>query len=148
MAGQDPAALHVVGLEVLTGQRQRSLDHHVVEGHEVDLGGDVRRIRQQRLVRLDQIAVEQLEVVGRQVLASPLQPVLEAAVVLEHLLVEAVEKLRVARPRHPLGGQERPPLLFLPGPPQPPEHAPHPPPPPPTDPPAPHHPPPPPPPTA
>jgi hypothetical protein len=36
----------------------------VVQRHEINLGADVRRVKQQRLVRIDQVSVEQLEVVG------------------------------------------------------------------------------------
>ena len=59
MSGQDAEALHVVGLEVLPGQRQRALDDHVVDGDEVDLGLEVRGVAQQRRVGVDQVTVEQ-----------------------------------------------------------------------------------------
>ena len=62
-------------------------------------------------MRLDQIPVEQLEVVLGQVLARTVEAVLEGAVVGEHLLVEAVEVLRVTGLVDLLGEQER--LLVL-----------------------------------
>ena len=58
MPWKEPSLLHVVGLNELTGERERALDHHVVSGDEVDLRLDVGRIGQQRIVRVDEVAVE------------------------------------------------------------------------------------------
>ena len=57
-------------------------------------------------MRLDEVAVEQLEVRRAQVPARAVEAILEPAVEVEHLLVQAVEMLRVAGLVHLLGEQE------------------------------------------
>ena len=106
-AREDALALHEVGQEPLPGERERALDDHVVERHEVDLRLDVGGVLDQPLTPLDEHAVEHLDERRVEVLAGLREPVLECPVDAEHLLVEAVEVLRVARLVDLLRGQER-----------------------------------------
>ena len=82
VAGEDAPALHPAGLEVLAGERERALDDHVVDHHEVDLGLDVAWVVDKRLVGVDEVLVEERDVMLVELLAAPAQAVLEAAVVL------------------------------------------------------------------
>ena len=72
VAREDPTALQPPGLEPLTRQSERALDHHVVDGDEVDLGLDAPGIRQKRPVRVDEMPVEQLHIVVVEVLSGAL----------------------------------------------------------------------------
>ena len=96
---------------MLAGQRERPLDDHVVEHDEVDLRLEVARVGEQALGRLDEVDVEELDERLVDVAARPLEAVLERAVALEDLGVEAVEELRVAHLVDLLGREER--LLAL-----------------------------------
>ena len=78
----------------------------MVERHEVDLRLDVAGVLDQALAPVDEHPVEHLDERRVEVLARPLQAILEGAVQAEHLLVEAVEVLGVARLVDLLGGQE------------------------------------------
>ncbi len=110
-AGQDPAAFEDARQRVLTGQRERSLDDHVVGRDEVDLGLHVAGIGDQAAVGVDEHLVEEdLEGVV-EILAGAREPVLEGPVVADDLGVEVVEVLGVARLVDLLGRQER--LLAL-----------------------------------
>ncbi len=106
-ARQDLLAFHVVGQEPLAGERERALDDHVVERHEVDLRLDVARAFDEAPTPVDEHAVEHLDERRIQIGARPVEAILEGAVDAEDLLVEAVEVLRVARLVDLLGGQER-----------------------------------------
>ena len=109
MARKDALALHPAGLEVLARERERALDDHVVDDDEVDLRLDVARVRDERLVGVDEVLVEKRDVVLVELGATAAQAVLEAPVVLQHVLVQAVEVLGVARLVDLLGGEGRPP---------------------------------------
>ena len=80
-----PLLLEVVLDEVLAGQRERPLDDHVVEHDEVDLRLDVGGVGEQALLRLDEVAVEELDERLVDVVARLLEAVLERAVALEDL---------------------------------------------------------------
>ena len=105
-AGQDAVALEDARQGVLAGEGQRALDDHVVGRDEVDLGLEVGRVGQQPPVGVDEHLVEE-DLEGLvEVLAGAVQAVLEAAVVADDLLVEAVEVLGVAGLVDLLGREE------------------------------------------
>src|SRR4051812_21670509 len=110
-AGQDAALLEDARQRVLARERERALDDHVVDRHEVDLGLDVRRVGEQPPVGVDQHLVEEVPERLVEVLAGALEPGLERAVVADDLRVEVVEVLGVARLVHLLRAEER--LLAL-----------------------------------
>ena len=60
-AREDVLLLEVVLDEELPGQREGPLDDHVVQRHEVDLRLDVARVGEQAVLRLDEVAVEELD---------------------------------------------------------------------------------------
>ena len=105
--GKDLVSLHEVGEEPLPRQRERALDDQVVQRHEVDLRLDVARVLDQALPPLDEYHVEHLDEGRVEVVPRALQAILEGPIETEHLLVEAVEVLRVAGLIDLLGGQER-----------------------------------------
>ena len=74
-----PALLAEVGEEELAGERERALDDHVVERHEVDLRHDVARVGDQPLARVDEVLVEELDERGVDVAAGLLEAALEAS---------------------------------------------------------------------
>ena len=106
-ARQQALALEVARDEPERGEAERALDHHVVGGHEVDLGAGVAGVRDEPLVRLDQRLVEDLAERGRELLAGAGDVRADRLRIGDHLVLEARVELHVARLVDLLGGEER-----------------------------------------
>ena len=90
----------LVVLEHDARERQDSLDDHVVCGHEIDLGAEVRRVVDQPAPRLG-FSSNKVDIEG-DVVAHALQARVDVALVeLEDLAVVAIEEC--GAPRRPAG---------------------------------------------